>query len=717
MDGDSADENTLRKEAFYGENYEPTYTPLAAIPAAQAAPRLYPDLGDHHENADNIIQDGTDNGIDEEVLEQTYDFDTFDQTSYENELLRSNVKQEDSDHDDFSQIPGNQAFITRIDDFFTDAPLESYIERLLTFMQGKEGLITWYRSILICRIKGVNENPLFSNAPVQRKNTAKSSSAHKYAKDCYYLNSYIHGDMTAPVDDIFTGRTAKPSQSAESQIEAQQEKSIEIACTKQLIQSLRKEVNEIKSSHSETIKNMQSQISALQKEHRALKLVVSRLEAELNTKTVLYDAKIKQMSSAMKDLEQINPYEIATRMNALDANSKRLDSNVAKLLSANQKQHRSDRIPTQSDNSIQQGSPHPVSPKSPTEDMYTSHPSSSNVSRTGTGSATLRAPPSTSGSATCDTQSAKNNSDATSANNISMLSNKPYCHLSNSQAAGNQATHTVFTNTCSSNSYRNMNPCVPGMVPAGSGRPFGIQHMGHLPNMLPIRPPYCTQFVPNQTLLPPPPVNPTQLNAQTQNPYQTLSAHQAAPAPDPNAQRESDNGLSSQRVNDEDIHHNYANSSLMGMTHSTQEAVGAENHAPARPTRSNDNGEGQTTAHPADDVFIGVRREKRKRYFKYYVSNIDERSTRGGILSHFSKNGVEIHELQLLRSRNDKCYARIVVESQYKNSIESDDFPWPDNVYCTYWKRNQRRENNRRYEDKDSRNNDKRDERPYRRKV
>ena len=128
--------------------------------------------------------------------------------------------------------------------------------------QNMSGLITWYRSILICRIKGVNENPLFSNAPVQRKNTAKSSSAHKYAKDCYYLNSYIHGDMTAPVDDIFTGRTAKPSQSAESQIEAQQEKSIEIACTKQLIQSLRKEVNEIKSSHSETIKNMQSQISA-----------------------------------------------------------------------------------------------------------------------------------------------------------------------------------------------------------------------------------------------------------------------------------------------------------------------------------------------------------------------------------------------------------------------------------------------------------------------
>ena len=241
-----------------------------------------------------------------------------------------------------------------IDDLFTEAQMESYIESILSFLHGKEGLITWYRSILICRLKGVHENPLFSNAPVQRKNTTKSSSAYKYAKDCFNLNSFINGDMTAPVDDIFTCRSAKMSQSIECQAESQQEKSIDIACTKQLIQSLRQEVNEIKKSHSETIKNLESQINILKKDQRALKLVVSRLEDELNAKSVLYRAKIKEMSSATKDLEHLNPFELNTRMNALEVNNKRLDSNVVKLQAIMHKQSRNENLTAQCNSPIQQ---------------------------------------------------------------------------------------------------------------------------------------------------------------------------------------------------------------------------------------------------------------------------------------------------------------------------------------------------------------------------
>ena len=79
----------------------------------------------------------------------------------------------------------------------------------------------------------------------------------------------------------------------------------------------------------------------------------------------------------------------------------------------------------------------------------------------------------------------------------------------------------------------------------------------------------------------------------------------------------------------------------------------------------------------------------------------------------FSKNGVQIHELQLFRSRNDNCYAQEVIESKYKEAIESDDFSWPDNVFCTYWKSNarvERRENNRR---NDRREYGKRNKRRY----
>lgn len=109
--------------------------------------------------------------------------DDFDQKKYVNELWEMPIKQESIDIDD-SQILANQDFIVKIDEIFDESPLETYIERLLSYIKGKEGLLTWYRNILICRLKGLHDNPLFGSAPVQRNNTSKSSSAYKYAMDC-----------------------------------------------------------------------------------------------------------------------------------------------------------------------------------------------------------------------------------------------------------------------------------------------------------------------------------------------------------------------------------------------------------------------------------------------------------------------------------------------------------------------------------------------------
>ena len=210
-------------------------------------------------------------------------------------------------------------------------------------------------------------------------------------------------------------------------------------------------------------------------------------------------------------------------------------------------------------------------------------------------------------------------------------------------------------------------------------------------------------IVPNQTIFPPPVIT-GESNIQNHNSHQTVNTHHTGQAPNPHAQHVSVNETPPRRNNDEDSQCETSNNN----EHTSDRSINL------------DCNEGQATRQQTDDVFIGVRRERRKRFFRYYVSNIDESSTRGGILAHFSNNGVQIHELQLFRSRNNKCYARIVVESQYKNLVESKEFPWPDNVYCTYWNRNQRRENNRRNKgrennDADRDRNDKRDGGAYRR--
>ena len=100
-------------------------------------------------------------------------------------------------------------------------------------------------------------------------------------------------------------------------------------------------------------------------------------------------------------------------------------------------------------------------------------------------------------------------------------------------------------------------------------------------------------------------------------------------------------------------------------------------------SRINNTKESDIHAHNSDDVFIGPHR---RLYRKYFVSNIDERSTRKGILKHFEQNGVTVHELNLFRGRNNKCYAQVIIDTKYKEKVESDTFDWPNGIYCTYWK-------------------------------
>ncbi|MEW8487243.1 MAG: hypothetical protein AB2705_18855, partial [Candidatus Thiodiazotropha sp.] len=183
------------------------------------------------------------------------------------------IKQECIDIDD-SQIPANQDFIVKIDEILDESPLETYIERLLSYIKGKEGLPTWYSNILICRLKGLHDNPLFMSAPVQTKNTSKSSSAYKYAKDCYNLSLYLNGDMTAAIEDIFSSRQTNESFTKHKPTK---------------LESARKWGRNpmdktIKKSQLETVKQLQSSIALLEQENKDLKRSLHRLESEFSSK-------------------------------------------------------------------------------------------------------------------------------------------------------------------------------------------------------------------------------------------------------------------------------------------------------------------------------------------------------------------------------------------------------------------------------------------------
>lgn len=257
--GDMNDQ-TLTKQTFYGDGYEPTYTPLMAMATNGTAENEY--QTDYCESQTFAKSIGHENP-NYEYNDDTAHCDDFDQTLFENDLLQHNIKTEDSDPCE-SQIPPNQEFISKLDELFDDSPQQAYIESMLAYLEGKEGLLTWYRSILICRLRGPSDNSLFGNAPVTRKNTNKSTSAYKYAKDCYNLSLYLNGDMTAQIEEIFSTRSTKPIRTdSTSKNTEQTPSSVDTACTKQLIQSLRLELNEAKKSHSESLKGMQSKIDSL----------------------------------------------------------------------------------------------------------------------------------------------------------------------------------------------------------------------------------------------------------------------------------------------------------------------------------------------------------------------------------------------------------------------------------------------------------------------
>ncbi|MEW8547702.1 MAG: hypothetical protein AB2693_29695, partial [Candidatus Thiodiazotropha sp.] len=599
--------------------------------------------------------------------------------------------------------------------------------------EGKEGLLTWYRNILISRLRGAYDNEIFQNVAVTRKNTARSSSSYKYAKDCYALSLFLRGDMTAQIEEIFPARGSKPSisETGSSQHIEQTPNRVETACTKQLIQSLRMEINEIKKTHAESLKRLGATIDSLEQENLTLTNKLHRIESEFNAKVTQYDSKLKQMSTSLKDIEYLNAHEINTRFLNLEISNKRLSNTVNRIRTNMIKSPVSHEVRLTSDEPNQIKAPEILSTTDNTTECQ-SHTPRRDMIETDSGGKTklgndilkhvaLESESDQRNSAVNGDQSriqrtldhtsmelystdsvsrtntptshslykatqAKNrisvdNGSKLTAPAVTTKQNVNYTALPTNLNYGTAATR-ICNDNVQTRTVPTMVPPVPGMVPTaplyipngtltGNNQPY-IPFDG-----APTRHPMNNIFNPttaNYIRAP---------NNLVQQPiWPTLQS-----APVPAQGQQSCDAYNASTKNQESRANNQA--SHMDSDGGSLQHVGSENTS--FPNRINK--ETNINTQNSDEVFIGVHR---RRLQKYFVSNIDERSTRKGILMHFEQNGVEVHELNLFRGRNNKCYAQVIVETKYKEKVESDSFDWPDGIFCTYWRASKNKQKDRR---------------------
>ena len=698
------------QQQFYGEGYEPSYTPLMVnlVGARQNADWATNDYEAEAQSQtlpkrlsysdDGITEDWDQNTAGGDAT-QTESDNECDQTSYQNELFETmNIKREEPDLYD-SQIPPNQEFISKLDDLFDDSPQNVYIEKVLAYLAGKEGLLTWYRNILISRLRGMNDCDLFQNVPVTRKNTNKSSSAFKYARDCHTLSLFLKGDMTAQVDEIFTSRGHRPliSEKETAKQASQTPNSSEVASTKLLIQNLRLEIKELQKSHEDSTKKLNNTINTLEQKNTMLKHKLEKIENEFNSKITQYDTKLKLISSTLKDLEHLNAHEVNTKLDRLETSNKSLVSAITKMRASPKTTIVHNTAKTQITSNTGKNT---LTPSSAHESSNIWRPMSFSDNTSVTTSSAL-----VGGASITDRQQNSVIQNSNSKNHINNDVDKSYIQESTGQQPVTTASSNSRTQQAAVNSHMtNIDNSLFGpQLGANIGtttinnaggpsvnrymyQPHIMINQNPLTNSAHSRPymPMTNMYrLPNQNL-----AQLTNLGIQKQT--LTTSAPTVQSIPTPSIVVQTSLSHADNTVMSNQVHH----------TEHYEDSSSQPTHENSRPSHDSDKANNADDMSQNEEVFIGVRRKRR--YQKYFLSNIDESSTRKGIFVHFEQNGVEIHELNLFRGRNNKCYAQVVVDTKFSEKVESDNFDWPDGIYCTYWRANNKRQERRHNKEKSS---------------
>ena len=132
----------------------------------------------------------------------------------------------------------------------------------------REDQLTWYRHVLINRLPADYIN--FNCVPKIRNTTNKNSSLFKYARDCFNLQAYLHGDETVPIDEIF--RTNNLNKTYTNIVYSNRS---ELAETKSTIQMMKEELHDIKKQNNEIINDMNQKITQLEQNNKDLTVITN----------------------------------------------------------------------------------------------------------------------------------------------------------------------------------------------------------------------------------------------------------------------------------------------------------------------------------------------------------------------------------------------------------------------------------------------------------
>lgn len=98
----------------------------------------------------------------------------------------------------------SQSEIDNLDSNLQNLPKELYISKLLELCLSNESLILWYRGLLCTRARKFKDCP--TGNLINRKTTKASSSAEKYARDCFTLYMFFYGEKHG-IENVFEKKT------------------------------------------------------------------------------------------------------------------------------------------------------------------------------------------------------------------------------------------------------------------------------------------------------------------------------------------------------------------------------------------------------------------------------------------------------------------------------------------------------------------------------
>lgn len=86
------------------------------------------------------------------------------------------------------------------------------------------------------------------------------------------------------------------------------------------------------------------------------------------------------------------------------------------------------------------------------------------------------------------------------------------------------------------------------------------------------------------------------------------------------------------------------------------------------------------TTDDSSGVFVGVVRGRRTSSF--YIRNVDQKSTKSGIVHYIEFKDAKVTHIAIFSVRNGKFAAKINVDNEDAELLEQLDFFWTHNVRC-----------------------------------